>query len=341
MPKRPADIRLTDKELDELRRLSQGSQKRLAIRAQIIMACNEGKGDSEVARLLTFTGRKCNNQMVGYWRKRFRKGRVEGLDDEPRTGAPSRKLCGTQVEKVVAAILEGRPSEGTRWTIPHMADQLHLSRRAVTRIWRDFELLPHRRQYFPSDDPLFNKRVRAVAGIYMSAKLSALVLCVDAKSRVHALCRSQPSLPENSGRKRPGQFLKFLESIDLEIPPKLDLYIISDNEATDETTLGWLAERRRYRPYFTSNQGLWLKHLRFWTELLYGRQNKRCTPTSARLLSDAIRHLLSRSSSDLKKSQKMFRWASRCHTGRARLWKTSGAKARHTSQPSIDINHEK
>jgi transposase len=143
---------------------------------------------------------RCSPGMVGKWRARFLDRRVEGLHDEPRPGSP-RKISDEQVEKVIIQTLETTPRGQTHWSTRELAKVTGMSRMAISRIWRAFGLQPHRTETFKlSPDPLLIEKVRDIVGLYMNPPDRALVLCVDEKSQIQALDRTQPMLP-----MRPGQ----------------------------------------------------------------------------------------------------------------------------------------
>src|SRR5512140_2459064 len=167
----------------------------LAQRAEIILECATGKSDIRVARKL-----RCNRITVGRWRRRFAHDGLDGLLDEPRPGAP-RKISDADVERVITRTLETKPRDGTHWSTRSMARAVGLNQTAISRIWRAFSLQPHRSETFKlSRDPLFIEKVRDVVGLYLNPPDRALVLCVDEKSQIQALDRTQPLLP-----MRPGQ----------------------------------------------------------------------------------------------------------------------------------------
>src|SRR5271170_2494946 len=183
---------LTPTERMELERL--GRQKRrtrsVAFRAQIILKCSENLSDRRVGALL-----RTSNGTVGLWRRRFLARGVDGLLDEPRAGAP-RQMDDERIEQVVTRTLETTPEGATHWSTRLLAKKLHLSQSSVSRIWRAFGLKPHRSETFVlSKDPQLVQKVRDIVGLYLSPPLNALVLCVDEKSQIQALSRSQPILP--------------------------------------------------------------------------------------------------------------------------------------------------
>jgi len=167
----------------------------LARRARIVLMCADtGASNTQIAQQLRIT-----RSTVGKWRVRFLKLRLDGLLDEPRPGAP-RKISDERVERVVATTLESLPRDATHWSTRSMARATGMSQSAVGRIWRAFGLQPHRVETFKlSKDPLFIEKVRDIVGLYLHPPDRALVLCVDEKSQIQALDRTQPLLPMRPG----------------------------------------------------------------------------------------------------------------------------------------------
>ena len=185
------DLVVSERQRKELEEIVKGRKNRnLVFRARIILKCSEGLSNTaaaSVTRTTPFT--------VGFWRNRFIRGGVGALWDEPRPGAP-RKIGDEKVEEAVQAVLETKPKGATHWSTRMMARNLGLSQSAVSRIWRAFGLKPHRSETFQiSKDPYFIEKVRDIVGLYMSPPVNALVLCVDEKSQIQALNRTQPILP--------------------------------------------------------------------------------------------------------------------------------------------------
>ena len=281
---------------EEERRTLEGWARRrttahgLAVRSEIILACTTTKSNKGVARKLRVTA-----QTVGKWRRRFIAKRLDGLMDEPRPGAP-RKITDDAVEVVVTRTLESTPKGATHWSTREMAKAAGLSHATVGRIWRAFGLQPHRAEHFQlSKDPLLVEKVRDIVGLYMSPPDNALVLCVDEKSQIQALNRTQPLLPlrpgqaerrthdyerhgtttlfaaldvatgnvigECRGRHRAIEFRKFLDTVDANVLPDMDVHIVLDNYGTHKapTVKRWLAKRPRYHLHFTPTHGSWLK----------------------------------------------------------------------------------
>jgi transposase len=171
----------------------------LARRARVVLGCVEGLDNQAVARKL-----RCSLGMVGKWRARFLKGRLEALYDEPRSGAP-RTVSDAQVEQVVIQTLESTPRGETHWSTRGLAEATGLSRMTISRIWHAFGLQPHRADTFKlSPDPQLVDKVRDIVGLYMNPPEHALVLCVDEKSQIQALDRTQPMLPMQPGQLERG-----------------------------------------------------------------------------------------------------------------------------------------
>jgi len=192
-----APLKLTTDERETLEQWTRRAKtgQALAQRARIILESVTGKSNTEVARCLRVT-----NQMVGKWRMRFLEKRLDGLLDEPRPGTP-RRLSDVEVERVLTMTLESTPKNATHWSTRSLAAACGLSRSSVHRVWQAFALAPHRSETFKlSRDPLFIDKVRDIVGLYLDPPDKALVLCVDEKSQIQALDRSQPILP-----MRPGQ----------------------------------------------------------------------------------------------------------------------------------------
>jgi transposase len=162
----------------------------IALRARIVLSCTDGMENKAVAAQL-----RTSQQTVSKWRARFVTDRLDGLLDALRPGAP-RSIADAQVDAVIAKTLESVPANATHWSTRMMAREMALSQTAVTRIWRAFGLQPHRQETFKlSSDPLFVEKVRDIVGLYLDPPLKAMVLCVDEKSQIQALDRTQPILP--------------------------------------------------------------------------------------------------------------------------------------------------
>src|SRR3954467_912022 len=187
---------LTDEERATLTRWSQRakSSQVLAMRSRIILACADGASNTDVSADLGV-----HLSAVGKWRRRFLKLRLDGLIDEQRPGRPP-SITLDRVEDVVVSTLEQTPRNATHWSRTSMAAKSGLSKSTVGRIWRDFGPQPHRTETFTlSTDPVFIEKVVDVIGLYHHPPERAVVLCVDEKSQIQALDRSQPVLPMMPG----------------------------------------------------------------------------------------------------------------------------------------------
>jgi transposase len=295
----------------------------LAQRARLVLTCAAGRPNTAVAAAL-----RVSQPTVGKWRRRFLAKRLDGLLDEPRPGAP-RTITDAAVERVLTRTLETRPPAATHWSTRAMAQACGLSRGTVHRIWRAFALQPHRTETFKlSTDPLFIEKVRDIVGLYLHPPERALVLCVDEKSQIQALDRTQPLLPMRPGqverrthdyvrhgttslfaaldaktgqvigelhrRHRAIEFRKFLDTVDAAVPAALDVHLILDNYGTHKTPLihRWLARRPRYHLHFTPTGASWINLVERWFAALTERQIRRGAHRSTRELEAAIRRYL-------------------------------------------------
>jgi transposase len=322
-PKTPLVVTREEREvLDSLAHRSRTAPQ-LARRARIVLACAEGHDNKVVAKKLRMTP-----QTVGRWRSRFIADRLDGLYDEPRPGTP-RKITDAQVESVVIRTLESKPRGATQWSVRSMAKASGLSRMTVSRVWRAFGLQPHRAESFKlSPDPLLIDKVRDVVGLYMNPPDHALVLCVDEKSQIQALDRTQPMLPMRPGqierrthdyrrhgttslfaaldvktgrvlgqlhrRHRSTEFRRFLDTIEDNVPAELDVHVVMDNYGTHKTATirNWFAKRPRFHVHFTPTYGSWLNLVERWFAELTQKQIRRGSHRSVPELEKAIREFI-------------------------------------------------
>ena len=320
-----APLSITAEERESLerwtRRLKTGQA--LAQRARIILESASGKSNTEIARRLRIT-----KQIVGKWRTRFLTKRLDGLLDEPRPGTP-RRLSDAEVERVLTMTLESAPKNATHWSTRSLAAACGLSRSSVHRVWQAFALAPHRSESFKlSTDPLFIDKVRDIVGLYLNPPDKALVLCVDEKSQIQALDRSQPILPMRPGQverrahdyKRHGttslfaaldaksgkvigqlhrrhralEFRKFLAKIDAEVPPEFAVHLLLDNYSTHKTAAikRWLLRHPRFQLHFTPTSSSWLNLVERWFALLTEQQLRRGVFRSTCSLETTIRNYI-------------------------------------------------
>ena len=312
---------LSEDEHDQLERWSRRPKtaQALAQRARIVLRCAAGDSNDEIARQLKLTA-----QTVGKWRRRFVAKRMEGLLDEPRVGAP-RKIMDADIERVLTLTLESKPKDATHWSTRSMAEKSGLTQTAVSRIWRAFALQPHRTETFKlSKDPLLIDKIRDIVGLYMHPPDHAVVFCVDEKSQIQALDRTQPLLPMQPGqaerrthdykrhgtttlfaalnvktaklvtqfhrRHRSVEFRHFLDTVEAAVPKKLDVHLIMDNYGTHKTALirNWLAKRPHFHVHFTPTYGSWLNLVERWFAELTNKQLRRGAHRSVAQLEAAI-----------------------------------------------------
>lgn len=318
-------IELSEPERDELAAWARRPKtaQALAQRARALLLCAEGLSNTAVAARVGWT-----KQTVGKWRRRFLERRLDGLLDEPRPGAP-RRISDAEVERVLALTLESTPPDATHWSTRSLAAASGLSRATVHRIWRAFALQPHRSETFKlSKDPLFIAKVRDIVGLYLDPPERAMVLCVDEKSQIQALDRTQPLLPLRPGqierrtqdyrrhgttslfaaldvktgqvigacqrRHRSQEFRRFLDRIDAAVPPELEVHLILDNYGTHKTALirNWLAKRPRFQLHFTPTGASWINLVERWFAALTEKQIRRGAHRSTAELERAIEQYL-------------------------------------------------
>jgi len=277
------------------------SAQRLALRARIVLAAADGQANAAIATDLRVT-----RPTVRKWRDRFGDRRLEGLADEPRPGPP-RTITDAQVEAAVTRTLETKPVDATHWSTRGLARELGLSQTAIVRIWHTFGLKPHRHETFKfSTDPFFVEKVRDIVGLYVAPPDRAIVLCVDEKSQIQALDRTQPAQPLLPGRAekashdyarhgttslfaaldvatgrvigachrqhRHQEFLAFLNHLDATFtrPPQVTIHVVMDNYGTHKhpRVRDWFVRHPEFVPHFTPTSSSWLNQVeRFFAQI--------------------------------------------------------------------------
>ena len=330
-------IELSDEERVELERRvrRRKSSHGAARRARIVLLAAAGLSNSAIAEKMGVS-----RLTVGTWRRRFADKRVGGLDDEPRPGAP-RKIGDDKIAEVVTRTLETVPDDATHWSRRSMARATGLSATTVHRIWGAFGLQPHWVETFKlSSDPLFIDKVRDIVGLYLDPPDRALVLCVDEKSQIQALDRTQPMLPMQPGqaerrthdyrrcgtttlfaaldvaagtvigscmrRHRAREFRAFLDAVERAVPADLDIHIVMDNASSHKTGLiqNWFAKRPRWHRHLTSTSASWINQVERFFALLTERQIKRGAHRSTAELEVAIERYIDIYNRD----PRPFRW---------------------------------
>ena len=332
-----AALVLSDAERTELTSLAarRNTAQALALRARIVLRCATGRQNKQVAADL-----QIDQTTVGKWRRRFAEHRIDGLRDEPRSGTP-RTIDDARIEAVIVRTLESVPADATHWSSRGMARACGLSVSTVQRIWRAFGLQPHRLENFKlSTDPDFVAKVRDVVGLYVSPPAHAVVLCVDEKSQIQALDRSQPMLPMRPGqparrshdykrhgttslfaaldiatgrvigkcyaRHRAVEFRKFLDEIEAAVPADLDVHLVIDNYATHKAPLirNWFNRRPRWHVHLTPTSSSWINQVERFFALLTERQIRRGIHRSVVALKAAITTFIEQHNAN----PKPFRW---------------------------------
>jgi transposase len=337
MGHRAIALTVSDAEAAELSALAarRNTAQALAQRARIILACATGEQNKDVAARLGV-----DQATVSKWRRRFAEFRVDGLRDEPRSGTP-RTIDDARIEATIVRTLESLPAGATHWSSRGMARASGLSVSTVQRIWRAFGLQPHRMETFKlSTDPNFVAKVRDVVGLYVSPPAHAVVLCVDEKSQIQALDRSQPMTPMRPGqparrshdykrhgttslfaaldiatgrvigkcypRHRAAEFRRFLDEIEAAVPRDLDVHLVMDNYATHKAPLvrDWLIKRPRWHVHLTPTSSSWLNQVERFFALLTDRQIRRGIHRSVKALHAAINAYIEQHNAE----PKPFRW---------------------------------
>ncbi len=334
---RAVAIELSEAEASELAsRLRRRKVARAdAMRAEIVLLAAAGVSNLAIAERLGIT-----RVTVTTWRRRFAEKRLDGLLDEPRPGAP-RTVTDQKVADVVTATLETLPVGRTHWSSRGMARASGLAPSTVQRIWKAFSLQPHRSETFKlSTDPQFVDKVRDIVGLYLDPPDRAVVLCVDEKSQVQAIDRTQPILPLRPGqaerrshdytrhgttslfaaldikagtivgkcmaRHRAAEFRRFLGMVEKGVPPDLDVHVVMDNASSHKTKLirDWFARRPRWHPHFTPTSASWINQVERFFALLTDDQIRRGAHRSVRELEAAISAYI-----DARNAEpKPFRW---------------------------------
>ena len=315
-------IELTDAERAALVKWSRGrsTPARLVLRAKMVLAAAEGRENKGIALELG-----CKRETVGKWRNRFAALRLAGIEkDAPRSGPPATVRSAHEAE-IIRRTTQELPRDATQWSVRSMAAVIGCSKATIQRVWRDNGLKPHRVKTFKvSNDPKFAEKLVDVVGLYLNPPEHALVLSCDEKSQIQALDRTQKSLPMFPGRlgtmthdyKRNGtttlfaalsvldgtlitqcqdrhrhqEWIKFLNTIDRETVPELDLHLIVDNYATHEhpKVQKWLARHPRFHIHFTPTSSSWLNLIERWFGELTRKQIRRGVFKSVDQLKAAI-----------------------------------------------------
>ena len=324
MPRRgrpTTEITLSPDERRTLERWARrhSSSQALALRCRIVLACAEGRTNTEIAVDLGV-----NQVTVSKWRHRFGADRLDGLADAPRPGA-ARTISDEVVEAVVVETLETAPPDATHWSTRSLAAKHGISRQTVSEIWRAFGLKPWLKDSFKvSPDPQLVEKIRDLVALYMNPPVAAVVFAVDEKPQIQALDRTAPTLPmlpttperathdyERNGTcdlfaalnmatgtvitdirstHTSADFVAFLNKVNRNVPDGLDVHVILDNLSAHKTPLvhRWLLRHRRFHFHFTPTYGSWMNLVERWFSALTTKKLQRSAHRSVKALAADI-----------------------------------------------------
>jgi transposase len=309
------------RELESLLRAGAMPQK-IARRCQVILLANQGVANNSIAQQTGFS-----RPTVLATRAAFVERGTVGIIAPQRRKRPRRVLTPELEQRILDTTLKTRPADATHWSARVLGAKLGVSRMMVQRVWQRYDIQPHRVEKFKiSNDPKFEDKVRDVIGLYLDPPDRALVLCVDEKSQIQALDRTAPILPLRPGlperqthdykrygtttlfaafnilngkvigsclpRHRGKEFIKFLNQLEKEVPPDLDIHLILDNYSTHKSApvQNWLKpkKRRRFHFHFTPTSSSWLNQVERWFGLITDKMIRRGTFHSVEELERAI-----------------------------------------------------
>lgn len=326
MPRIAPPVNLTETDRQELERwvAAHNTPQQVSRRCQIVLAAAVGQQDKLIADELDL-----NVKTVALWRKRFVCEGADGLWEVAEGRGRKPTLTTQDIERIVDATLQTKPAEATHWSCRTMAKAQSVSKATVNRIWQSHQIKPHRTRGFKlSRDPHFLQKLTDVVGLYLNPPQKALVLCVDEKSQIQALDRTQPGLPLKKGRcgtmthdyKRNGtttlfaalevaqgkvigqcyarhrhqEFLKFLQRLDAEFPGEVALHVVMDNYGTHKhpRVQRWLKRHQRFIAHFVPTSSSWLNLVERWFGELTGKRIRRGVFVSVEDLQIAIEEFL-------------------------------------------------
>ncbi len=326
MPRKIPALSLSFSDQQQIRQwlTAHGTPQQVALRSRIVLAAAEGQSESATARQL-----RTNRKTVRLWRTRFAEQGLKGLW-EVAPGRGRKPTYGPEkVKAIVEATLQTKPRGMTQWSCRRMAKSQGVSKSTISNIWRSHHLKPHRVKNFKlSRDPKFLEKLTDVVGLYLNPPQQAIVLCVDEKSQIQALDRTQPGLPLKKGRcgtmthdyKRHGtttlfaalevlkgrvvgqcferhrnqEFLRFLRHLDQEFPGAVPLHLVMDNYGTHKhpNVQAWLNRHPRFIPHFVPTSSSWLNLVERWFAELTTKSVRHGSFTSVEDLENAIREFL-------------------------------------------------
>jgi transposase len=328
----PLTLQVADREQLDRWLSAHGTPQQVALRSRIVLAAAAGQSDSTIAAQL-----EINRKTVMLWRARFIERGVEGLW-EVAPGRGRKPVYGPEkIKAIVDATLQTKPPGMTQWSCRLLAEAQGVSKSTISNVWRGHNLKPHRVKSFKlSRDPRFLEKLTDVVGLYLNPPQQALVLCVDEKSQIQALDRTQPSLPLKKGRcgtmthdyKRNGtttlfaaletlhgrvigqcyerhrhqEFVKFLRRLDEEFPGEVRLHLVMDNYGTHKhpRVQAWLKRHPRFVPHFVPTSSSWLNLVERWFRELTCKRVRRGSFGSVAELKKAIGEFLAAWNGDPK-----------------------------------------
>lgn len=309
MARRALLVTLSESDRRELERWANAHRtpQQVVQRCRILVAAAKGQRDKDIAESMGI-----NVKTVALWRKRFSREGPDSLWEVAAGRGRKPQFTADKVEDIINATLQTKPKGATHWSCRTMAEKQGVSKATINRIWQSHGLKPHRIKGFKlSRDPRFLEKLTDVVGLYLNPPEKALVLCVDEKSQIQALDRTQPGLPLKKGRcgtmthdyKRNGtttlfaalelaqgkvigqcyarhrhqEFLKFLKRLDAEFPTEMKLHLVMDNYGTHKhpKVRGWLQRHPRFVPHFIPTSSSWLNLIERWFGELTGKRIRR------------------------------------------------------------------
>ena len=301
---------------------SPSTPQKIVLRSRICLLAEQGKANRQIALEL-----HTSRPTVLLWRKAFAKAGPPGLEHERMRGKSAQALKEQMINKILDTTLETTPPDATHWSTRTLGRHLRVSHMSVARVWDHYALQPHRVRTFKlSRDKQFVEKLTDVVGLYLNPPDKALVLCVDEKSQIQALDRTQPGLPLKRGRcgtmthddvrhgttslfaalnvlegtviggcfkrHRHEEFLRFLRQVDRETPAQIPLHLILDNYATHKhpKVKQWLRRHRRFHLHFTPTSSSWLNLVERWFAEITRKRIRRGSFKSVKELVEAINH---------------------------------------------------
>src|SRR5437588_1173053 len=307
-----------------------GPPQQVVLRCRIVLGAAAGQSENSLAQQL-----KTNRNTVRLWRARFTQQGAKSLW-EIAPGRGRKPTYGPEkIKAVIDTTLQSKPRGGTQWSCRSLAKRLGVSKSTVNNVWRSHNLKPHRVKTFRlSRDPHFLEKLTDVVGLYLNPPDQAIVLCVDEKSQIQALDRTQPGLPMKKGRcgtmthdyKRHGttslfaaleltqgkvvgecyqghrhqEFLSFLRRLDKEFPGQIPLHLVMDNYHKKEEVQAWLKKHPRFVLHFVPTSSSWLNLVERWFSELSRQCIRRGAFFSVGDLKKAIREFLASWNEDPK-----------------------------------------